>query len=142
MKATLVCDELLELPGIAEKLIEFAGDHKVWLFEGEMGAGKTTLIKAVCEKMAVEDMVSSPTFSIVNEYETAQGDSIYHFDFYRIKSESEAADIGVDEYFHSDNYCFIEWPSKIPSLLPDKYLKINLILVSANQRKISLQTYG
>lgn len=119
-----------------------AEGYRVWVFEGDLGAGKTTLIKALCDQLNVVDNVSSPTFSIVNEYATATDDTIYHFDFYRIKNEIEALDIGVEEYFYSGDYCFIEWPSKIPSLLPDKYLKITLILVSENQRQVLLETYG
>jgi tRNA threonylcarbamoyladenosine biosynthesis protein TsaE len=138
----LFCEGISRLPEIASQIIGLAGESKVWIFEGELGAGKTTLIKELCEQLEVVDNVSSPTFSIVNEYETTEGEAIYHFDFYRIRSEAEAADIGVDEYFYSGNYCFIEWPSKIPSLLPEEYLKITLILVSGNQRKILLETYG
>tara|TARA_R110002012_G_scaffold13845_3_gene58322 strand:- start:13453 stop:13881 length:429 start_codon:yes stop_codon:yes gene_type:complete len=138
----LFCEDIAQLPEIASQIIGQAGEGKVWIFEGELGAGKTTLIKELCEQLEVVDNVSSPTFSIVNEYETTEGETIYHFDFYRIKSEAEAADIGVDEYFYSGNYCFIEWPSKIPSLLPEEYLKITLILVSENQRKILLERYG
>jgi tRNA threonylcarbamoyladenosine biosynthesis protein TsaE len=142
LTAELFCEDIAQLPGIASQIIGLAGEGKVWIFEGELGAGKTTLIKELCEQLEVVDNVSSPTFSIVNEYETTEGETIYHFDFYRIKSEAEAADIGVDEYFYSGNYCFIEWPSKIPSLLPEEYLKITLILVSENQRKILLERYG
>ncbi|WP_416864535.1 MAG: tRNA (adenosine(37)-N6)-threonylcarbamoyltransferase complex ATPase subunit type 1 TsaE [Imperialibacter sp.] len=142
MTTELFCEDIGRLPEIASQIIGLAGESKVWVFEGELGAGKTTLIKELCEQLEVVDNVSSPTFSIVNEYETTEGETIYHFDFYRIKSEVEAVDIGVDEYFYSGNYCFIEWPSKIPSLLPEEYLKITLILVSGNQRKILLERYG
>jgi tRNA threonylcarbamoyladenosine biosynthesis protein TsaE len=142
LTAELLCENISRLPEIANQIIGMADKNKVWIFEGELGAGKTTLIKELCEQLKVVDNVNSPTFSIVNEYETTKGEAIYHFDFYRIRSEAEAADIGVDEYFYSGNYCFIEWPSKIPSLLPEEYLKITLILVSGNQRKILLETYG
>jgi len=142
LTAELFCEDIARLPEIASQVIGLAGESKVWIFEGELGAGKTTLIKELCEQLEVVDNVNSPTFSIVNEYETTNGETIYHFDFYRIKSEVEAVDIGVDEYFYSGNYCFIEWPSKIPSLLPEEYLKITLILVSGNQRKILLERYG
>lgn len=137
-----ICENLSDLPATARRLLDVAGNHKVWVFEGDLGAGKTTLIKALCAQLQVVDNVSSPTFSIVNEYATSNGDTVYHFDFYRIRHETEAIDIGVEEYFYSGDYCFIEWPSKIPSLLPDKYLKITLILVSENQRRILLETYG
>jgi tRNA threonylcarbamoyladenosine biosynthesis protein TsaE len=122
----------------ARKIISFSENTAVWLFEGPMGAGKTTLIKAICEVYKVKDNVSSPTFSLVNEYRNAKGEIFYHFDFYRIKTEEEASDIGVDEYFYSDEYCFVEWPSMIPSLLPDEYIYINIEIVSEKERKICL----
>lgn len=129
---------LPELPSVAAQVVHFAGQQKVWIFEGEMGAGKTTLIKAVCQFLGVTDNVSSPTFSIVNEYATAEDETIYHFDFYRIKEEAEAIDIGVDEYFYSGNLCLIEWPSKISNLLPEEYLIINIQVTSNTDRTISL----
>ncbi len=103
-----------------------------------MGAGKTTLIKAIGEVFNITDTITSPTFSLVNEYQNTEGRIFYHFDFYRIKTEEEAADIGVDEYFHSGEYCFVEWPSMIPSLLPDKYILIKIDIISATERKIIL----
>lgn len=122
----------------AAQIVAFSENTSVWLFEGPMGAGKTTLIKAICQAMGVKDNVSSPTFSLVNEYHNLKGDIFYHFDFYRIKSEEEASDIGVDEYFYSDDYCFVEWPSMIPSLLPDEYIFINIEILSETERKICL----
>ena len=127
-----------ELPSVAEKIIDFAGDTTVWLFEGEMGAGKTTLIKSICSAFGVKDLVSSPTFSLVNEYHTNQKEIFYHFDFYRIKNEVEASDIGVDEYFYSGNYCFVEWPSLIPNLIPEDFLTIQIEIISEKERKITL----
>ena len=121
---------------IAHQLLEYGDGLPVWLIEGEMGAGKTTLIKAVCEILEVEDTVSSPTYGIVNEYETLGGDVVYHFDFYRIKSEEEAEDIGVGEYFGSGAYCFVEWPSKIPNLLPDSHLKVDIKILSETKRQL------
>lgn len=109
-------------------------NHKIILFEGEMGAGKTTLIKEIVCQMNSSDETSSPTFSIVNEYETSMG-SVFHFDFYRIKSEEEAMDFGVEEYLNSGNYCFIEWSDKIKNLLPFEYHSIKII-VEENQRTI------
>jgi tRNA threonylcarbamoyladenosine biosynthesis protein TsaE len=129
--------ELSELNKVAEKIIEFAGTIKVWAFEGEMGAGKTTLIKEICRVFQVEDNVTSPTFSLVNEYYSLLGNTIYHFDFYRLKDESEALDFGVEEYLYSGNYCFLEWPSKITSHLPEDILSIN-ITISDNLRTIHL----
>jgi len=142
VKKQISCESIEQLPTVASEIVSLAGEAKIWIFEGGLGAGKTTLIKAICSFLRVTDNVSSPSFSLVNEYETLEGNTIYHFDFYRIKHEMEAIDIGADEYFFSDNLCLIEWPSKIPSLLPDNYLKITINLVSGNQRKILLETYG
>jgi len=109
--------QLKELDAVAGELLQ-ATTKKIWLVEGEMGAGKTTLIKKVCEVLGVTEVMSSPTFSIVNEYTTQSELTIYHFDFYRLKKETEAMDIGVEEYLDSGNYCFLEWSEKIASLLP------------------------
>jgi tRNA threonylcarbamoyladenosine biosynthesis protein TsaE len=130
------------LPLVAKQILSFAKDNncKIWLLEGEMGAGKTTLIKSVCQVLGVKDIVQSPTYGLVNEYAFDKG-KVYHFDFYRIKNEVEALDIGFEEYIHTDNYCFIEWPTKIPSLLPLNYLKININFVDQNQRIIHLSTH-
>src|SRR5690606_1930704 len=103
--------ELHELSGAAKKIVSFAGDCKVWLFSGDLGAGKTTLIKEICRYFGVEDTVNSPTFSLVNEYSDRSGSKYYHLDFYRIKNEEEAYDIGAEEYLYSGDYCFVEWPS-------------------------------
>lgn len=120
---------------VAKALIKNFGSQKVWLFEGEMGSGKTTLIKEVCYELSVLDNVTSPTYSLVNEYCTPKNQVIYHFDFYRIKSEIEAMDIGCEEYFYSGNYCFIEWPTKIPSLLPENYGIIAIDILGKNERQ-------
>jgi len=115
-----------DLKTAAAHLIWKCSPVKVWLFSGEMGAGKTTLIKAVCEQLGVREGMSSPTFSIVNEYDRQEGGKIYHFDFYRLKNEQEAFDIGAEEYFESGNFCFIEWPEKIPSLIPSQHVNIRI----------------
>lgn len=114
-----------ELPVVAKELIS-KFKHKIILFEGELGAGKTTLIKELVKQLGSEDEVSSPTFSIVNEYDSRNG-KIFHFDFYRIKSEEEALDFGTEEYLDSGNWCFIEWPDKIKNLLFDDFHKIKII---------------
>ena len=129
--------ELSEIREVAGKIFQICKDTKVWAFEGEMGAGKTTLIKSLCEVAGVSDNVTSPTFSLVNEYRTADDKVFYHFDFYRIKDESEAMDIGVEEYFYSGDYCFVEWPSKIESLLPSEHVLIK-ITVEDNYRLIDI----
>lgn len=138
----LVCQHLGELPQIAEQIIEAAGDIKVWLFEGDMGAGKTTLIKALCKAFGVKDTVTSPTFSLVNEYKNHDGSTFYHFDFYRIKNETEAMDIGAEEYFYSGNVCFIEWSSKIPNLIPDTHLSIYIEVNPDHSRRIAIVKNG
>lgn len=133
-----IISKVTELPGIARELILFAGDHRVFLFYGDMGAGKTTFIKALCAEMGVQDTVSSPTFSIVNEYLYPEG-SIYHFDFYRLKSESEAFDLGYEDYLFSGQYCLIEWPDKISGLIPRKVVKITLQLLENEKRSIAAE---
>ena len=122
-----------ELSVVAEKLLAYANGQKFFIFEGEMAAGKTTFIKAFCATLGVKDVVSSPTFSIVNEYDSLDG-SVYHFDFYRLKNLNEAYDIGYEEYFYSGQYCLIEWPSKVAELLPETYIKVQLTVCEANER--------
>ena len=124
---------LQELPAVSKQLLEKAGSKRVFLFHAPMGAGKTTLIKALCNTLGVSDHVSSPTFSIVNEYR-GNGTTVYHFDFYRIKNEQEAFDLGYEEYFYSGNYCFVEWPEKIPSLLPADALHLSIEILSETSR--------
>lgn len=130
-------NSLEDLKQAATALLDFAADEKIFLFEGDMGAGKTTFIKVICETLGVEDVVSSPTFSIVNEY-LAKSQKIYHFDFYRIKDLQEAYDIGYEEYFYSGDLCLVEWPEKISPLLPPNYLKIEMKVTGPEQRTISL----
>ncbi|CAG5069560.1 hypothetical protein DYBT9623_02296 [Dyadobacter sp. CECT 9623] len=125
LPVTIQFSTLDELDQVASELMKLGRDIPVWLFDGHMGAGKTTLIKALCRYLGVTSHVQSPTFSLVNEY-AAGKDTIYHFDFYRIKDETEALDMGVEEYFDSGSYCFVEWPGKIESLWPARYLHLNL----------------
>lgn len=127
-----------DLDLITDQLIKAFGDINIILFNGEMGAGKTTLIKQLCKKLGVEENTSSPTFSIVNEYQTKNKNSIYHFDFYRLESEQEALDFGYEDYFYSNSFCFIEWSEKIPNLIPEKHLIVNIELDSVNNRIISI----
>lgn len=135
---TIEVEGIQELPQVARQILEYAAGRKVWLFYGNMGAGKTTLIKQICQSIGVEDNTSSPTFSIVNEYNSPEG-PVFHFDFYRIKSEHEALDLGYEEYFYSGNYCFVEWPELIPSLLPEEVLSINITVSPTGTRMINLQ---
>ncbi|UII23280.1 tRNA (adenosine(37)-N6)-threonylcarbamoyltransferase complex ATPase subunit type 1 TsaE [Fulvivirga ligni] len=132
---------LEEIEKVAQQIISFADQDKVWIFEGEMGAGKTTLIKVICEQLGVEDVVNSPTYAIVNEYQNGEGEVFYHFDFYRLNSLEEAMEIGTTEYFDSGDYCFIEWPSKVAELLPDDILKIQISITEDNKRLIEITRY-
>ena len=132
---------LTDLKQVATTFIEQAREQRVWLFHGEMGSGKTTFIKAICNQLGVTDVMSSPTFSIVNEYLTSNNQRIFHFDFYRIKNEAEAFDIGTEEYFYSGNYCFVEWPEKIPSLIPAARAEVFLSLEDENLRTIALSVH-
>ncbi len=125
-----------ELEELAIELIAFAGQQKVWIFKGEMGAGKTTFIRAICHKLEVIQNVSSPTFSLVNEYLCQNGDLVYHFDFYRINSEKEAVDIGCEEYFYGNGICLIEWPEKILNLLPEQLVEVTMVEIDG-KRKIT-----
>ncbi len=116
---------LEELPEIASQLIKSVPE-KILLFYGEMGVGKTTLIKEIVKQLKVDDVVTSPTFSLVNEYHSRKGERIYHFDFYRIEQEEEALDIGIDEYFNSNAWCLVEWPERIKNLVPLNAVEIHL----------------
>lgn len=117
MKWTI--NNLDEINSVAARFLDYVGDKTIFALYGPMGVGKTTFVKAIAATVGVVDDVSSPTFAIVNEYLTKNGESIYHFDFYRVKSISEALDFGYEEYFYSGNRCFIEWPEKIEELLPE-----------------------
>lgn len=125
-----------DLDSVAKKLLNLASPYRKFAFFGEMGVGKTTFIKALTSELGAQDIVSSPTFSIVNEYVTKDQEKIYHFDFYRIKDESEAYDIGYEEYFSTSAYCFIEWSEKIPNLIDNTMVKI---LMSFNDKKRIIQ---
>ena len=128
-----------ELDEVASKLISNFNSSKVWCFDAAMGMGKTTLIKQICKKLGVENGMSSPTFSIVNEYQTLGENIIYHFDFYRLKNIKEALDIGIEDYFFSGNLCLLEWPKIIEPLLPDEYIQINIEIVGDNARSLKIK---
>ncbi|MDE0535644.1 tRNA (adenosine(37)-N6)-threonylcarbamoyltransferase complex ATPase subunit type 1 TsaE [Tenacibaculum sp. L6] len=130
---------LNELTAIAKEIVATA-PHKILLFYGEMGVGKTTLIKELCKVLGVEDIASSPTFSLVNEYRTNTSETVYHFDFYRIEDEEEAYDMGVEDYFYSNNWCLVEWPENIKNLLPLDTVSISISLLENGQRNIQLKT--
>ena len=132
---------LSELESVAYKIVNKLSNIKVWLFQGEMGSGKTTLIKMVCKVLGVGEVMSSPTFSIVNEYQTLDRKKVYHFDFYRIEKEIEAIDIGVEEYFYSGDPCFVEWPEKIPSLIPSRYAEVTIQVETYTKRTIAIAVH-
>jgi tRNA threonylcarbamoyladenosine biosynthesis protein TsaE len=134
MEITFTLDEI----DIAAAEVLAQNPEKVILFNGEMGAGKTTFIKALCRALDINDVTSSPTFSLVNEYTSANGRTVYHFDVYRLKNETEALDMGIEEYLYSGNYCFIEWAEKIPNLIPEQHSIIDLSVLPDNKRKLEL----
>jgi tRNA threonylcarbamoyladenosine biosynthesis protein TsaE len=133
--------KLADLEVVAEAFVRRAVNCKVWLFYGDMGAGKTTFIKSLCKQLGVLDAMSSPTFSIVNEYLARDNKKIFHFDFYRLKNEAEAYDIGTEEYFYSGNYCFIEWPEKIPTLIPAERAEISITSENQTLRTLALSVH-
>ncbi len=118
-------NSIQELNTIADEIIQLTRTHSVFCFYGNLGAGKTTLIKLICEKLSVQDSISSPTYPIINEYHFPNG-IIYHIDLYRLKSIDEAVNIGLEEYLYSGNLCFIEWPDNFESILPDKHIKVKI----------------
>jgi tRNA threonylcarbamoyladenosine biosynthesis protein TsaE len=126
-----------QLESVAQQIIA-QQPQKVILFHGEMGVGKTTLIKQLCKNLGVLEATSSPTFSLVNEYEIANNQLVYHFDFYRLKNEMEALDMGADDYFYSGNWCFIEWAEKIPNLIPEAHSVITIELLANGKRHLQL----
>jgi tRNA threonylcarbamoyladenosine biosynthesis protein TsaE len=128
-----------ELKQVARELLAKAGDQKVWLFFGDMGSGKTTLIKAIGSASGVTEVMSSPTFSIINEYQAADGKRIYHFDLFRLASEKEVIDIGTEEYFDSGQLCLVEWPEKLGSLIPPSAFKVKITSTAPEHRKIEYQ---
>jgi len=127
---------LSDINKVAEKFIEAHPSDRLFAFYGKMGSGKTTFIKALCEKLQVVDYVTSPTFALINVYETKQSGEIYHFDFYRIKRLDELFDLGYEEYFFSDEYCFVEWPEMIEPLLPSNAVKVTISETESGSRVI------
>ncbi len=131
--------DLSSIDDAARELIDALPDKRIFAFYGEMGAGKTTLIKALCRVLQVTDITSSPSFGLIYEYRTRGSDSVYHFDFYRIEHLEEAYDIGYEDYIDSGQYCFIEWPEKVASLLPPETVNVNLQIVGNNERTMEVE---
>ncbi|WP_445747273.1 tRNA (adenosine(37)-N6)-threonylcarbamoyltransferase complex ATPase subunit type 1 TsaE [Polaribacter sp.] len=130
--------DLSDITAIANKIIANVSNKNL-LFYGEMGVGKTTLIKEICLQLGVTDNISSPTFSLVNEYQTTKNEQVYHFDFYRITDETEALDIGIDDYFYNNDWCLIEWPQNIKNLLPLNAIEIHLSMKANGKRNILIK---
>ena len=130
--------KLSEIENAAKQLLAFIADKKVIAFHGEMGAGKTTFIHAICNVLDVKDVVGSPTFSIINEYRTVKGDIIFHLDLYRLKDETEAVAAGVEDCLYSGNLCMVEWPEKAAKIFPPDAVHCYLKSVSHNERKLQI----
>jgi len=131
--------ELESIDQAAHQIIQEAGEDKIWVFKGQMGAGKTTLIKSLAKLMGVQDPVSSPTFGIVNEYQSVSEGLIFHFDFYRLDDPMEALEIGIEEYFYSGKICWLEWAERIGQFIPDRFFLITIETESSTNRKITFQ---
>jgi len=131
--------DLASIDDAARELIDTYPDSRIFAFYGEMGAGKTTMIKALCRVLQVTDVTSSPSFGLIYEYRTRGSDSVYHFDFYRIEQLEEAYDIGYEEYIDSGQYCFIEWPEKVATLLPPETVNVNLKITGNNERTMEVE---
>lgn len=127
-----------QIDQVAKEVIEYCKASYIWVFKGQMGAGKTTLIKSISKVFGIKDVVSSPTFSIINEYHNPEGQIFYHFDFYRIEDPSEVLEIGIEEYFYSQKYCWIEWAEKIPDYIPPDFMLIELHVEEDGSRKITM----
>ena len=136
MEKTFVVKTIEALPAVAREVIPLLEEFPVVALYGPMGVGKTTFIKALCREMGVDDPVNSPSFAIINEYLTRQGERIFHFDFYRLKNEEELLDLGYEDYFYSGEVCLLEWPEKIENYLPDNCLVLQLQELSDGSREI------
>ena len=141
-KKKVFCGSIEELDKIVEEILDFAQDRRLWLLEGQLGSGKTTLVKSVCQSKDVIDTVTSPTFSIVNEYQTDLGETLYHFDFFRIKDLQEAVALGLEDYLDSGQLCLIEWPSLVQGILPEKNLQIEIEVGPDDSRTFHLTRNG
>jgi tRNA threonylcarbamoyladenosine biosynthesis protein TsaE len=134
----LEINEISSLPGVVSTFLETIGTRKHFAVFGPMGVGKTTFIKEVCKQLGVIQVVTSPTFALVNEYSTQKGEKIYHFDFYRITKQEELYDLGYEDYLYADTYCFIEWPEKAEELIPPHFSNIHFMELVTGQRQLEM----
>ena len=134
----IIVDNLSLLPDAARKLLDTYPEQRIFAFYGPMGSGKTTFIKSLCAVLGAEDLVSSPTFTLVNEYRTSGGDALFHIDFYRIRKQEEVYDFGIEEYLTGESYCFMEWPELIEELLPDDTVKVRITVENNDRRRLSV----
>ncbi len=132
----IVIRDKKHLAGAAEKFLKQFGNYRIFAFYGAMGAGKTTIIKAICKALGATDIVSSPTFTLVNEYRTSGGETLFHIDFYRIKKQEEVFDFGIEEYLTGESYCFMEWPELVEEILPSGTIKIRISVDEKEQRTL------
>ncbi|MCH7403637.1 tRNA (adenosine(37)-N6)-threonylcarbamoyltransferase complex ATPase subunit type 1 TsaE [Belliella kenyensis] len=132
----IYCEHIEQIDTVAKELIEMCKDELIWVFKGQMGAGKTTLIKSIANQFGIRELVASPTFSIVNEYVNESKEIFFHFDFYRIDDQEEALEIGVEEYFYSGKRCWIEWAERIPDYIPESFMLINIEIDRRGGREI------
>ncbi|HCI55450.1 MAG: tRNA (adenosine(37)-N6)-threonylcarbamoyltransferase complex ATPase subunit type 1 TsaE [Bacteroidales bacterium] len=135
----IIIEKEEHLPQVAKDILALAGGKKLFAFSGPLGAGKTTIIKAICNYLGARDIVTSPSFTIVNEYKTLSNESLFHIDLFRIKSINEAFDFGIEEYIFSNNYCFIEWPELIEDILPDDTVKIKITVDDEGRRILEFE---
>jgi len=136
MQLNLNCKGLIDLPALCKQIIETFPTQRIFALNGNLGAGKTTIIKELCKELQVIQEPKSPTFTIINEYYRSNGEILYHFDFYRVVKISEVLDLGLEEYFFSGSYCFIEWPSIVEQFLPKSFVEISISLEEDNNRQI------
>ena len=126
------------LSAAAKQLLKNSGEKKIFAFYGSMGSGKTTFIKAICESLGAVDIVSSPTFTLVNEYKTSGGETLFHIDFYRIKKQEEVYDFGIEEYLTGNSYCFMEWPEIVEEMLPPETVRVKIAVDNDDQRILKI----
>lgn len=135
----IVINDKRHLASAAKKILKYSGDKKIFAFYGSMGAGKTTIIKSICEALGAVDIINSPTFTLVNEYKTSHGESLYHIDFYRIRKQEEVFDFGIEEYLTGESYCFMEWPELVEDILPEGMVSVRITVGENEERLLSLE---